>query len=353
MRFSNMKKGGLTFLIASLIFFFACNHNKNIPDVSGIPVEIKIERFDKDFFSIDSNAVESSLPPLEKKYPVLLPIFLQNVLGIADSSGPYRTAEIKKYLSQNRPIYDSILVEFKDMNDTKNELEQAFKYVKYYFSSYKVPGVATVAGPIDLLAQMKNGDYTPDFLGPDFLAISLQFYLGRDFSIYQNEFFISNIAPSYRSRRFEKEYIVPDAMKLIVDDLFPEKSTAKPLIEQMIEKGKQWYLLDHFLPRTADSLKTGYTQKQLGWCTENEGLIWGYIIQNENLYSIEPTVLQNYLGESPYTQGMPESSPGNIGQWVGWQIVKKFAEKNPALQPGEVMRTEYKKILEGAKYKPK
>jgi len=62
MRFSNMKKGGLTFLIASLILFFACNHNKNIPDVSGIPVEIKIERFDKDFFSIDSNAVESSLP---------------------------------------------------------------------------------------------------------------------------------------------------------------------------------------------------------------------------------------------------------------------------------------------------
>ena len=100
-------------------------------------------------------------------------------------------------------------------------------------------------------------------------------------------------------------------------------------------------------------LKTGYTQKQLDWCRENEGLIWGYIIQNENLYSIEPTVLQNYLGESPYTQGMPESSPGNIGQWVGWQIVKKFAEKNPALQPGEVMKTEYKKILEGAKYKPK
>ena len=348
-----MKKVEFIFLTATFILLFACNNSRNIPDVSGIQVEIKIDRFDKDFFSIDSNAIESSLPALEKKYPALLSIFLQNVLGITDSSGAYRTAEIKKYLRQNRPVYDSIQVEFKEMNDTKSEFEQAFKYVKYYFSSYKIPGIATVAGPIDLLAQMKNGDYTPDFLGPDFLAISLQFYLGRNFSIYQNEFFVSNIAPSYRSRRFEKEYIVPDAMKLIVDDLFPEKSTGKPLIEQMIEKGKQWYLLDHFLPRTPDSLKTGYTEKQLNWCKENEGIIWGYIIQNENLYSIEPTVLQNYLGESPFTQGMPESSPGNIGQWVGWQIVKKFAEKNPALHPAEVMRTEPKKILEGAKYKPK
>ena len=35
---------------------------------------------------------------------------------------------------------------------------------------------------------------------------------------------------------------------LIVDDLFPDQSNGKPLIEQMVEKGKQWYLLDKFLP---------------------------------------------------------------------------------------------------------
>src|ERR1700694_2651250 len=154
MRFSNMKKGGLSFLVVSLILLFACNHSRNIPDVSGIPVEIKIDRFDKDLFSIDSNAIERELPTLEKKYPVLLPIFLDNVLGITDSSAAYRSAEIRKYLRQNRPIFDSILVEFKTIDKIKNELEQAFKYVKYYFSSYKIPGVASVAGPIDILANM-------------------------------------------------------------------------------------------------------------------------------------------------------------------------------------------------------
>ena len=142
-------------------------------------------------------------------------------------------------------------------------------------------------------------------------------------------------------------------MKLITDDLFPDKSNGKPLIEQMIEKGKQWWLLDKLMPATADSLKTGYTQKQLNWCKENEGLIWNYFITNENIETIEPGVVQNYIGESPTTQGMPGASPGNIGQWVGWQIVKKFADNNSSLKPADIMNTPARKILTEAKYKPK
>jgi hypothetical protein len=46
-------------------------------------------------------------------------------------------------------------------------------------------------------------------------------------------------------------------MKVISDDLFPDKSNTMSLIDQMIEKGKQWWLLDKFLPDTPDSIKTG------------------------------------------------------------------------------------------------
>ncbi len=142
-------------------------------------------------------------------------------------------------------------------------------------------------------------------------------------------------------------------MKIAGEDLFPDNSMGQPLIVQMIEKGKRLFLLDHFMPETADSLKTGYTNNQLKWCEDNEGLIWNHIITNEDLYSVDPVVIQTYIGEAPFTQNMPESSPGNIGEWVGWQIVKKFAENLPDKSLADVMQTETKKILEGAKYKPK
>ena len=122
----------------------------------------------------------------------------------------------------------------------------------------------------------------------------------------------------------------------------------------MIEKGKQWYLLDHFLPNTADSVKTGYTQKQLNWVKENEGNIWGFFTANTDIYTIDPAIIQDYIGEGPFTRGMPEGfAPGNIGQWVGWQIVKQFAGKNSKFSLQQVLATDAKTIFQGSKYKPK
>ncbi|HOZ68595.1 MAG TPA: hypothetical protein PK328_04505, partial [Chitinophagaceae bacterium] len=181
----------------------------------------------------------------------------------------------------------------------------------------------------------------------------LQQYAGKDFAEYQAPVF-QEMFPTYISRRFSPEYMVANCMKSVTEEIFPDRSAGKPLIEQMIEKGKQWYMLDKFLPDSPDSLKTGYTQKQLNWCQANEGSIWSFIVKNEDLYSLSPATLQVYIGEAPFTQGMPqEYSPGNLGQWVGWQIVKKFVSKNEQLSVSEIMRTTPAVIIEQAKYKPK
>jgi hypothetical protein len=331
------------------IILISCKDKKNSPDVSAVKVDVKLERFDQDFFSIDTLAPENSFPALQKKYPVLLPVFIQDILGVDSSS--FRTG-IANFIRLSKSIHDTVGIVFKNTNGLKKDFDQSFKYVKHYFPEYPVPAINTIIGPIDLLAKTSDG-YSPDFVRPGLLGISLQFYLGKNFSLYNHEYFITNVAPQFRSRRFEKEYIVPDAMKLIVDDLFPDKSGGRPLIEQIIEKGKQWWLLDKFLPETADSLKTGFTEDQLEWCKINEGLIWNQIISNENLYAVDPAIIQVYIGESPTTQTMPGESPGNIGAWIGWQIVNKYAEKNPRYSVADIMRSDAKKILEEAKYKPK
>lgn len=306
-----MKKTGLILLLA--VSLFACKKKKGIPDVSDIKVDINIERFDQDFFAIDSNNVSAGFVKLNEKYPELAVIYAQDILGLDSTS---LVPGIKHFLSLSNKLYDTVNTVFKNTSDLEKDFKKAFQFVRYYFPKYPVPVIATVAGPVDALAQSENGP-TPDFLRPGLLGISLQFYLGKNFSVYNDPFFIENVAPSYRSRRFSKEYIIADAMQLVVNDIFPDKSGSKPLIEQMVEKGKRWYLLDKFLPGIPDTIKTGYTKEQLDWCTENEGLIWSYIVKNEDLNSLNPTIIQTYIGESPFTQGFSqESSPGNIGQWI-------------------------------------
>jgi len=337
------------------VIFVSCKGKKGIPDVSGIKIDLPVQRFDKDFFSIDSNAMTTALPTLQTKYPGFLPLFINNILGLGplQPGNPAAFEGAKHFLHLTKPIYDSTAAVFPNTDELQKGFENAFRYVKNYFPDYKIPDkVITLVGPIDGLAKLGT-EATPDFIGADFLGISLQFYLGKNYSAYSDPYFINNVAPQFRSRRFEKAYIVPDAMKLIVDDLYPDKTPGRPLIEQIIEKGKQWWLLDKFLPETADSLKTGYTQRQLEWCKVNEGLVWNYIVTNEDIYTVDPVSIQQYIGEAPFTQNMSDESPGNIGAWVGWQIVRKYVENKGSITTEEVMKSDSKKILEEGKYKPK
>ena len=233
-----------------LIAFAACKNEKNTPDISGIKVSLAVQRFDEDFFSLDTTNVQRGLANLQAKYPVLLPVFLENIVGVTSQEG------INTFYRLYKPVFDSSQKIYKDFASTKTEIEKAFRYVKYYFPGYKTPGnIIPIVGPMNSLndmAKMSNGDLTPNFIGPDFLGVSLQFYLGKNFSLYNQEYFINNVVPLYRSRRFSKEYIIADVMKLVADDIFPDKSSTRPLIEQMIEKGKQWWLIDKFLPETPE-----------------------------------------------------------------------------------------------------
>jgi len=328
-----------------IVFLQACTQSKRVPDVSGVQVSVKIERFDTAFFSLDSNNILVGLVQLNHAYPYFTSDFVTNILGAGPLSDSNRTAleASRQFLSSYQKVKDSIELKFSNMEWLEKDLKKSFQYVKYYFPQYALPPkVVAFIGPFDAPGAALTR-YT--------LAIGLQLYAGKDFPFYtgvQGQ----EMYPLYISRRFEPGYITPNCMKAIAEDLFPDNSSNKPLIEQMIEKGKYWYLLDQFLPETADSLKTGFTQKQLDWCRANEGMIWNYFLQND-IFTIDPELIKIFIGDAPNTQGMPDISPGNIGQWVGWQIVRKYAQDNPALTPDQIMKAGARSILDQAKYKPK
>lgn len=338
-----MKKTGVFLLIVML--FSACKSKKGIPDVSNIKIDITVERFDQDFFSMDSNNIPAGLQKVQQLHPDFYWDFMQQILGVNGSDTSRNTLLVtKEFLRGYLPIYDSLQLIYNKTDKLERELGKGFQFVKYYFPNYRTGNTILFVGPFDSpgVAATRSG-----------LAIGLQQYAGKDFSVYQSAQG-QELFPLYISRRFSQEYITANCMKTVAEDIFPDQSRGKPLIEQMIEKGKQWYLLNKFLPTTPDSIKTGYTQQQLKWCHENEGLIWSYIVKNEDLNSLNPDVIQTYIGEGPFTQGFSqELSPGNIGQWIGWQIVKKFISKNPGMKPQDVMKTDARKILEETKYKPK
>jgi hypothetical protein len=338
-----MKPSVIWLLIITSIL--ACN-NRKVPDVSNIKLDVHLERFEHDFFNIDTTNINASLQQLGKKYPAFVQDFVFNILALPaqPDSATAVEAGIKSFISSYKSLKDSCDKIFSDFTDIKQDIDRGLKFVKHYFPSYKVPTkVITFIGPLNSYGNILTNDA---------VAVGLQLYMGNSFSWYQSEAG-QQLYPAYVSARFKKEYIPVNCMKNIIDDMYQNNDLGRPLVEQMVEAGKRLYLLDQLLPQTADTLKTGYTKKQLEGAESNEELIWSFFLQNDLLYATDPAITKDYMNDAPKTAAIGEASPGFIGQYVGWKIVKKWMEKNEKITLEELMNANAKTIFEQAKYKPR
>lgn len=348
-----MKNWFLLLAVALMALTVASCNNDNAPDVSDIKVNLQVQRFEQDFFAVDTNNVAASLDQLQHKYPGFLNDFMVNILGITMADGDTGAVMVvKKFITDYRGIKDSVDKKFKSIDDIEKQLKRGLQFVKHYFPGYNAPQkLITFIGPLDAYYEASLGGYG-DIITHDAFGAGLQLHLGKNFSVYHTEMG-QRLYPDYISRRFEPEYIPVNCMKNVIDDIFPDKSADRPLIEQMIEKGKRMYVLDKLLPGVEDSLKIGYTKNQLEGSYKNEALIWNFFLKNNLLYSIDPSLNKNYVQDGPKTEELGDASPGYIGLFVGWQIVKKYMNDNSDVNLQKLMEKNAKQLFDESKYKPR
>jgi hypothetical protein len=331
------------FLIVT-VFLFSCTNHDNIPDVSDIKIELKTQRFEKDLFTLDSVNFAAQLDLLQAKYMSFGENFIYTVLA-ADPKWPADSvsAYVRKFTNDYRSIYDTSQLIFKDFTPYEKEIKKSLQYLKYYFPTHTVPNkIITFIGPLDGIGNALDGNV---------ICVGLHVHLGKNFSLYKSDL-VQETYPEYVTRRFEPDYIPIDCIKLIVQDMYPENIEEKPLVQQMVEKGKRLYMLSKLLPYTEEYKLIGYTKEQLADTYAHEQAVWDLFVQNNFLQTTDNNIIKNYIGDSPKTQELGEAAPGNIGSFAGWQIVKKYAQKNPKLSLQQLMDTDVETIFQEAKYKP-
>ncbi len=335
----------MRFILCLLVsaFLFSCKQG-NSPSVDHIKVTLTSKRFDKDLFALDTNKLAPQLDQLIARYPSFGENFITTILNTDPRWGQDTTAQyIKGFISSYRNVFDSAQKIFADFSPYEKEIKKAVQYLIYYFPTYKAPrNIITYIGPLDGYG---------DILSEDAFIVGLHHHLGKNSSLYQS-LLVQETYPQYISSRFEPATIAVNCMKNVVSDLFPEKMIDASLLIQMVEKGKRLYLLQKLLPATEEYRLIGYTEKQMKECYEHEKSIWNLFIQNNFLQIIDNNLIKNYIGESPKTQELGEASPGNIGSFCGWQIVKKYMDLFPETTPAQLMDLEAETIFEKAKYKP-
>lgn len=323
---------------------YACKSGSKAPDVSHIPMNVSIQRFDSALFTLDTNNVLAGLPRLHDTYPLFTPIYLSEIMnmGAYGDSSKELAQQLRLFLINKdfRQLAADVNQRFGNTAPLKKQLEEAFRYTKYYIPAFRAPKVVTFTSAI-----ANYGAITIDSI----LGIGLDMYMGADFPPYAQ---IPDY-PEYMIRRFAPEYITTNCMQVLQQQMYPAPRNGGGLLEQMIEAGKQQYFLSKVLPNTPDSIRLGYTNEQLQWCRDNEKMIWNFFVQHNLLYTTDWQQINLFMNDAPATQGMPEGSPGKIGYFVGYEIVTKYMEKHADVSVQQLM--ESKNVLEifkAAKYRP-
>lgn len=326
----------LLFLVS--LYFASCKSDYHKPDVSNIQVEVKVERFEKDLFSIPKDSISDFLPELSEKYGDFWYVYAGNIMRLGDPDDPGFSSSLSRFLSDPsmKQLYSDCINKYPDFSVPEKELSTAFKYYKYYFPEKSIPHVVTYVSGFSLaIAAMDS-----------ILGIGLDMYLGRDYEKYPFH--------EYQKKKMTAEHIVPACMYGWVTTEFEFIPDKDDLLSNMIYEGKMMYLLDLLLPDMEDSLKIGYTSEQIEWCGKNETDIWKYFVGNNLLYSTNKTEFcKKYFSPAPFTSGFPQDSPGQIGTWLGWQIVRSYMENNSKLSIMELLNNnDAQQVLKDSKYKP-
>ena len=123
----------------------------------------------------------------------------------------------------------------------------------------------------------------------------------------------------------------------------------------MIFYGKKLYLTDLLIPNKTDAIKIGYTTDQEEWVKSNELYMWQFFIEKQFIYNSDPTLIQRFIDPAPFSKFYLEidnESPGEIGKWLGWQIVKSFVEKNPEIDINNLLSLPAQTMFNKSNYKP-
>jgi gliding motility-associated lipoprotein GldB len=312
------------FVILLCLFFLSCDQKSKVEkEVEEIPVDIKVERFDKIFFETKPE----DLAKVKKQYPFFFPAGNDDSIWLNKMQDPLW-----------REVYTEVEKKYSNFEPVREEFNNLFKHVKYYFPEVKTPKVITIISEMDYTAKAIYAD--------SLVIVSLELYLGKEHKFYQ--------FPNYLKQNFEERQIMPDVVSSFAFRKIPV-SPDRTLLAQMIFEGKQLYAKDLLLPEYTDAEKMGYTPEQIKWCEENESYMWRYFIENEVLYSDDPKLNTRFIAPAPFSKFFLEidnDSPGRVGAWIGWQMVRSYMKNNKATLP-ELLKTNAKEIFEKSKYKPK
>lgn len=305
------------------------------------PVEVQVVRFDSAWLSVRTDSIRQDVQRLYTDYDEFMPLFVEGVLGINSSDTAYLCEQLSQFLTDTTMGFlqtnQRVREQFADISRMQAELNQGFTRMHYLYPALPVPTVILFV----------SGFNSSIFYYDDLIGVGVDMYLGSDYPYY------NQVVYEYQKQTMRPECIPADVLSMFIAQNIPYTSRYNRLLENIIYRSKQMWLLSRLLPDEPPYEIIGYSREQWDWCETYERAIWNRMMDKRDLFKTESSVLTSYLNDGPFTAEISQESPGRLGTWVGWRIVDSYMRHNPDVTIQQLMSEgDAQMILENSYYKP-
>lgn len=318
-------------LMICVVFLGSCANQQCRESVDPESVVLRVERLEQELFESESAAeVEEFL----KSYPDFAQFFLHSDQYPADSILANRMFGLIKNKAIDT-LYQESLEAFENFDGVVSTLESGLGRLKVYYPQTPSPFVQTCV----------TGLYNDLFISNEHIMIGMDFFIGPDATYKPQQI------PNYILERYTTDHLAASILQFISSQ-YISTSKGDAMLNEMIDYGKSYYLLSKILPCTDENVLIGYSEEEWSDIYKNDAIIWANFVENELLYETNHTIKQKFLGERPNVYEIGDKCPGRIGRWLGWEIVKAYAQKSGASVQQIMNETNANKIFTQSGYKP-
>lgn len=303
---------------------FGCKNEDALADeIAKVKTDFIVERFDQAF----AEAKPKDLDALKQTFPFLFSKRIPDSVWIEQMKDTFQLE-----------LNAAVTAKFSNLSMVETDIQHLFQHLKFYDQTFQEPRVITLTN----FVQYRNKVAVTDSI----VLVALDNYLGSNHQFYAN-------IPQYIADNMTSSQVVVDLATAYSEQrIFQQQK--KTLLDEMIYFGKQLYFKDIMIPFKADHEKIGYTESQLGFAQANEEMIWTHFVENEMLFDTDSQLPARFIADAPFSKFYLEidnETPGRLGQYIGWQIVRAYM-KNNEVPLNKMMQTEAVDIFNKSNYKP-
>jgi len=330
----------ILFITGITLLLCGCRNNSLDVDISGVDLNIELERFDRDLFGMNQDTMDAAIDAMYMQYDDFFDVFNAHVISIGQASSRRYSSYLSMFINDptNREVYEYTDQIYTNTTELEEELSNGFKHYLYHYPDSVPPRV------VAYVSRFNQGLFTVGH----FIGVGLDQYLGYDCEYYQQMG-----TPLYLAQKKLPARVPVDVMYAWATQLYPYNDSLDNVLSRMIYHGQLAWFVGAMYPELEEQLNMGFTDDQLKWCRNNEKQMWTHLVEEKLLFSTDPMNMRKLVEDAPYTKFYTSESPGRAAVWQGWQIVNAFAERNPNLSVGQVMsQRNYQELLRLSRYNP-